>query len=543
MDKAQVPAGQHPGPFDDPFDAPRSDDPDPIADLRDALTTAGYTNDGVSKLLGTEASEALHRDLLEPALIVLQEREARGDASPALAALTHLFLLAQPTDPAPLPAELLCELRLARKEPDGSLRALVDLRPLAADDGLDCWLASDLSGPQLYGASQPLRRDHVVGLGPATLQLAHMTPRTPATRALDVGTGTGIQAMHLLRHTEHVTASDLSARALAFARFNLLLSATALSIDPRQPGERISLRQGDLLDPVRGERFDLLTSNPPFVITPRRKGEQHHDRYVYRDGGRTGDRVVQELVSRAGEVLEPGGIACLLGNWEIRADDAHWHERAGTWAADDMDLWIVQRDEVSPARYAEMWLRDATENAEQGNWHTSFASYLHDFAERGINRVGLGMIILRRPEHAGGAGTAKGTRRFEEISHALAQPIAPAVRTTLEHERWLRERDDAQLSAERLLVARDVTEERHARPGDEHPAVILLRQGGGFRRTYPVSAELAGFVAACDGELTAGQIITAIAAVLGQEEQELRSAIMPEARELIALGFLEPFAG
>ena len=65
----------------------------------------------------------------------------------------------------------------------------------------------------------------------------------PVERALDVGTGCGIQTFHLLAHARHVTATDISGRALAFTRFNLLLNAQTLNIDPQNPQARVSLRE------------------------------------------------------------------------------------------------------------------------------------------------------------------------------------------------------------------------------------------------------------------------------------------------------------
>ena len=86
-------------------------------------------------------------------------------------------------------------------------------------------------------------------------------------------------------------------------------------------------------------------------------------------------------------------------------------------------------------------------------------------------------------------------------------------------------------------VAQDVTEERHGRPGAEDPALILLRQGGGLRRTVVLSSEAAGFAGVCDGELSARQILTALGSLLGWEagpsEQLLR-----EIRALIIHGLL-----
>ena len=89
-------------------------------------------------------------------------------------------------------------------------------------------------------------------------------------------------------------------------------------------------------------------------------------------------------------------------------------------------------------------------------------------------------------------------------------------------------------------MADDVTEERHARPGAEHPGVILLRQGAGLRRTNLMSTELTGFVSACDGELPAGAIIAALAALLGREDPEFGPALEEEVRNLVLDGFLLP---
>ncbi len=61
------------------------------------------------------------------------------------------------------------------------------------------------------------------------------------------------------------------------------------------------------------------------------------------------------------------------------------------------------------------------------------------------------------------------------------------------------------------MTAPDVTEARHLLPGNDDPSVIELRQGGGFARTVNVDPALAGFVGACDGELTVVQIASALA--------------------------------
>ena len=93
---------------------------------------------------------------------------------------------------------------------------------------------------------------------------------------------------------------------------------------------------------------------------------------------------------------------------------------------------------------------------------------------------------------------------------------------------------------ELLVVAQDVTEERHQRPGAEHPGVILLRQGAGLRRTNLLSTELAGFASASDGELTVGQLIGALAALLERPDSNFSENLYEEVCNLVRDGFLLP---
>jgi methylase of polypeptide subunit release factors len=535
-------------------DAPRSDLPDLLGSLAADLRRIGYTVDGVAGLLGPAAHSALSRDQLIPAMIATEAAAHAEPTTAALAAVVRFWLLAEPQRAATLDAALpaigtegLLELGLAEPSAEGLVQAKVDLRPYGwegapgegaqgeetvSSGGAELWVASDLAAHQRPGV---LRHDHVLGIGQASATLVQVTARRHVARALDLGTGCGIQTFHLLHHAEHVTATDISGRALAFTRFNLMLNAPALHLDPAEVETRVSLRQGSLLDPVAGEEFDLVVSNPPFVITPRSAGEASADQFTYRDGGLPGDDIVAALVRDLPSVLAPGGTAQLLGNWEIPAG-ADWAERPQGWASPDADVWFIQREQVGPEQYAETWLQDASEARDRRLYQDSYAAYLDDFASRNVEAIGFGMIWLRRPV----AGSPV-LRRFEEITYPIEQPVGPHLGAAVERADWLAAHD---LPAAHLLVAEDVTEERHQRPGAEHPGVILLRQGSGLRRTNLLSTELAGFVSACDGELTVGQIIGALDALLGGYEGydsgAFRQGLLDEVGNLVRDGFLLP---
>ncbi|MGX1159611.1 methylase of polypeptide subunit release factors [Pseudarthrobacter sp. SLBN-100] len=437
-------------------------------------------------------------------------------------------------------AEGLLALGLAEPVPGSALLAAkADLRPYGWDvnedgsGGAELWVASDLAAHQQEGV---LRHDHVLGIGQASTTLVQTTFRRHTVRALDLGTGCGIQAFHLLHHCEHVTATDISERALAFTRFNILLNAEALSVDPDRLEDRVSLRLGSLLEPVAGEEFGLVVSNPPFVITPRSAGEDTSEQFTYRDGGLPGDEIVSSLVRTLPSVLAPAGTAQLLGNWEVIAGTS-WQERPQSWAGSGVDAWFIQRELVSPEEYAETWLRDASEGRDRQHYRDAYAAYLADFESRNVAGIGFGMVLLRRPPLPGQAPF----HRFEEITYPIEQPIGPHLGAALERQDWLAAN---RIEDAHLLVADDVTEERHQRPGAEHPGVILLRQGAGLRRTNLLSTELAGFVSACDGDLTAGQIAGALEALLGGEGAfdagTFRSGLLTEAANLVRDGFLIP---
>jgi release factor glutamine methyltransferase len=79
----------------------------------------------------------------------------------------------------------------------------------------------------------------------------------PGTRLLDIGTGPGTIALSIAKQlgdTATVVATDLSKEALRVARINRQMLGVAAD-----------LRQGDLFEPVAGERFDIIISNPPYI--------------------------------------------------------------------------------------------------------------------------------------------------------------------------------------------------------------------------------------------------------------------------------------
>ncbi len=493
-------------------------DPALLDALREDLAAAPFGVEAVEERLGPVAAAAFGRGQTLPA------RRAVAGASDPLGVLIACFSLGLPTAADDLAVALprtgvTGAVELGIVEPHGAhVVALCDLRPHGDDLDHTWWVASD---PTEHARSGPLPVDHVLGIGGASTTLASWTPRTPVARALDLGTGSGVQALHLSGHAESVVATDLSERALGYAAFNAALNAATWD-----------LRGGSFLDPVAGETFDLIVSNPPFVITPRAEGVPH---YEYRDGGAAGDDVVAALTKGVGAHLAPGGIAQLLGNWET-TEGEDWRDRVGEWVAESgLDAWVVQRDVQDPAEYAELWSRDGGHLPGTPEHDALVGAWLDDFAARGVTQIGFGIITLHRP-----TVEREPFVDLVEIGGPVASPMGPTIAAGVATRDHLAGIDDDAVLETAWRCAPDVTTETHAEPGATDPHVIVLRQGGGLRRAIRLDTLDAAFVSVCDGELTARQSLTAISGLLDLPTDEALATGVTLIRRLAADGFLRP---
>jgi methylase of polypeptide subunit release factors len=484
--------------------------------LRDRLSDVGFTVERVQALLGPAAHDALLRNETTPA-----ERATRDGS--ALSTLVRLFSL-QRREPAsaveaalPGQVEALEGAGILARDGD-AVRALVDVRPYG-DEAHDWWVVCDLT-PGLDTRPVEVGPEHVLGISEASSSLAQLTvPRagtgaTGAVRALDLGTGCGVQALHLAQGHGSVVATDVNPRALWAAR----LTADLNGLD-------VDVRDGSFWDPVAGERFDTIATNPPFVVSPP-TGE----RLVYREGSLETDGVVRTVVDGAADHLRPGGWCQVLGSW-VHTDEP-WEERLRGWIEPTgLDAWVVQREVVDLPAYVEMWLADAGAR-HRPDYAQRYDAWLDWFDAQGVRAMAFGWISLRA------AGREAPALRLEEWRHEVVPPVGAAVLA------W-GDRVDALGAADDVLDVRwrqapSLTQETFGRAGEEDPEAIVLRLGEGLRRAAQVDTVEAGLVGALDGDLTAGQVLDALARLLDRDAAALREQYRPVVHELVADGLLVP---
>jgi release factor glutamine methyltransferase len=122
----------------------------------------------------------------------------------------------------------------------------------------------------------------------------------PGSRVLDVCTGSGVLAVTAALEGAQATAIDVSRRAVLCAALNARLN-----------GVRVRALRGDLLAPVRGERFDAIVSNPPYLPGEDEAPPTHGPGRAW-DAGLDGRAVLDRLCAEAPAYLDAGGVLLLV---------------------------------------------------------------------------------------------------------------------------------------------------------------------------------------------------------------------------------------
>jgi len=123
---------------------------------------------------------------------------------------------------------------------------------------------------------------------------------SPGARVADVCTGSGLLAVTAALCGARATAIDVSRRAVLSAALNARIN-----------GVRVRALRGDLLAPVRGERFDVIVANPPYLPTGGDALPAGGPARAW-DAGRDGRVLLDALLAQAPDHLTPGGVLLVV---------------------------------------------------------------------------------------------------------------------------------------------------------------------------------------------------------------------------------------
>jgi SAM-dependent methyltransferase len=490
-----------------PLALDRSDDIDRV---RDVLDRAGFDDRQIRERMATDETVDLNFGPLDRPRVLWCTRD--GDP---LAIFIRLFLAGvpvplddftraiEPMDPATWAKLGLVELD------GGAVRRTVGLLPTE-----ELIVAHDANLPD--GRS---RRDHVMGVARSTRTFSRCVMRVPSDQTLDLGTGCGYLALLAAAHSQHVLATDVNPRAVAMARFNALLNRV----------DNVECAAGNLFEPAGDLRFDLIASNPPFVVSPQSE-------LIYRDSGLPGDAFCERILRTAPAHLAEGGFAQVMCNW-VRIASQNWLERlAGWFEGSGCDVWIVHWTSTEPGDYARNWLIQSEQPLTPEGLAEEFERWVTYYEQHRIEAIDFGVITLRRrtgrenwmrvdadrdPDHCTGASFLAGFTARDLID---------------------RLGDDCALEEIALACQPELRVSQRLRPADSGWSVdgadCILGEGPRFEGEFgPMVFHL---LTLCRGRLPLSAVLSQVAARLGQDVEAIRQECLESARSLILQGFLWP---
>ncbi|MEM7283591.1 MAG: class I SAM-dependent methyltransferase, partial [Pseudomonadota bacterium] len=355
---------------------------------------------------------------------------------------------------------------------------------------------------------------------PASTNAADMLSQfmfdTPVDRALDLCTGCGVHGLLATGFANHVLASDISANAVNFAATNALLNGR----------DNIEFVESDFFANIEHKDFDLIVTNPPFVIGPKQD-------FVYRDNPMDLDNLCGVLAQEACNFLKDGGYLQMLCEW-VEIEGQRWEERLRGWLDPlPCDAWILRSQPRSPQDYVRSRLTDLS--GPKTNLHTQLEEWEKYFTHHKVSAIHPGMIILRKRQ---------GNNWFH-VHNLVDPPTGPVTGLIKDYmkacDTAAELSNDTQLLGAKLSLAEELELEQKFVRNDHQwqPRAALLT----MQNALPVQGEMDLPVLALlnlfDGKKSTQNVIGEFAKASGAHLDELTPKLMPVLKVLIQRGFLK----
>jgi methylase of polypeptide subunit release factors len=480
--------------------------------LRDAMISAGFVGGAVQATLTSS-----HSTEKKPDLVMLMRRTEEPNHYNTL---FRLFVMECGTPESAVRSALpSCDVEslvaggLLLRTAEG-LRSSAKLLPYQR-----LYIASDFLAHQ---GEESLPTDLVLSVSNASMTLSALTVRRQVERALDVGCGGGILALLAASHAGHVVGTDINQRALGFARFNAKLNNIT----------NTEWRSGSFFAPVEDELYDLVVSNPPFVVSPQSE-------FLFRDAGLGADKVSEFMVRKAPRMLREGGYACILINW-CRPEQQEWAVRPTAWLeGNGCDSWLICCHDEDRLTYASTWLRE-TESDRPTRYAKLLDEWLDYYDRAGIDRICFGAVIMRRR-----SGRSNWLRCDEISTSQGTSDCGNHIERIFAAEDFLTSMaSDEELLSQRLAAYPDVAFTQHLSLQDGAWNAVGLKIY--VTRGLPFSGEADPLLFKLLGQLDGRKVMQdAVRQVAGELELDFGSlapACLQIVKKLIRAGMLIPVA-
>jgi hypothetical protein len=291
----------------------------------------------------------------------------------------------------------------------------------------------------------------------------------------------------------------------------------------------VETAQGNLFEPAGGRKFDMIGSNPPFVVSPEND-------VVYRDSGLERDAICERILRAAPAHLNEEGIAQIMCNW-VRIAGQNWLERLSEWFEGlACDVWIVHWKSIDPGDYAQHWLLQVDPCRPPAQFREDFDAWMTYYEKQQIEAIDAGLITLRRrtcarnwmrvdtdgdPDHYSGAEYLAGFAGRDLVDQLGDDRALLDLKLIC--------RDELQVS-QRLKVSDPSWRVDHAD----------CSLGSGLRYNGEFTPVVFHLLTLCRGRLPVAAVVRQVAERLGQDEEAIRKECLGAVRSLALQGFLWP---
>jgi SAM-dependent methyltransferase len=359
--------------------------------------------------------------------------------------------------------------------------------------------------------------DSVMGPGPTTFELVRLLPDRLSGSLLDVGTGAGTFALlAALRGARRAVGTDLNPRAIETARLNARLN-----------GVTAEFYAGDLIEPVRGQRFDRVIAQPPYVVQPAETPA-----LMYLHGGAEGDAIARRLLGVLADILQPGGCVLMGVDLLLAAGETVHQRLRGALGNDQLDLIAFHAPGASLDLQAVAYA--SLEAPDFGAGFAEAARRYREHLERLDRRDARHAVVSVRDR--GGRGLT-----LSLAVNALRGTRAATLERRLEAFD-LAARSDADLLAARVAPGERArwVEERPRPDPDLEPSYRAVFPPGSLAQDQELSANTFVLVELLGAAATVGEAVDGYAERCGARPDEVRSEVLDFVRRGLAVGVLEP---